>query len=236
MTDPVLTQPQIDEKLRNENLDEWLELWLASQGGEKRNRGLELMAAALPFGRDAELPVLDMCCGPGDVGRFIHNRFPKARVDCVDRDPFMLSLCGALNRRAGIAGQTFVRDMWDANWQEGLPRGYDAIASAASLHWFDVQRLGELFGDVFEMLRPGGRSCSRSQLAPNLRSSRESKSGVKKSGAGAIQTTTRKVGSASGQGRRLFSVTIIGKSSKAVLVTGTPSETMEYRCFVTWRC
>ncbi|HKN01544.1 MAG TPA: class I SAM-dependent methyltransferase [Candidatus Binataceae bacterium] len=156
MPNPALTQSQIDEKLRNEDLDEWLELWWASQGGEKRNRGLELMATALPFGRDEELLVLDMCCGPGDIGRFIRNRFPKARIDCVDRDPFLLSLCGALNRRAGITGQTLVRDMWDANWHEGLPRSYDVVASAAALHWFDVRRLGELFGDVFRMLRPGG--------------------------------------------------------------------------------
>src|SRR5213082_1106027 len=65
---PPLTETQIAKKLSNENLDELLQLWRTEQGVEKR-RDLELMAAALPFPTDANLRVLDMCCGPGDVGR-----------------------------------------------------------------------------------------------------------------------------------------------------------------------
>jgi SAM-dependent methyltransferase len=151
-----LSQNQIDQKLRNENLGEWQELWWASQGGETRNRRLELIAAALPFSKNDGLSVLDMCSGPGDLARFIRLRFPKARVDCVDRDPFLLSLCLALNRRRGISNVTFVRDLWDTNWCDGLSREYDAVVAATALHWFDVQRLGELFVDVFRLLRPGG--------------------------------------------------------------------------------
>jgi SAM-dependent methyltransferase len=146
---------QIAEKIGGENLDEWLALWLASQGGERRNRGFELIASALPFSVDEDLLVLDLCCGPGDLGRVIRGRFPKARVDCVDRDPFLLALCKALIHRVGIGGQTFVRDLWKAGWHEGLSRDYHVVASAAALHWFDVERLTELFGDVFRMLRPG---------------------------------------------------------------------------------
>src|SRR5213083_2964063 len=65
---PPLTETQIAEKLSSENLDELLQLWRTEQGVAKR-RDLELMAAALPFQTDANLRVLDMCCGPGDVGR-----------------------------------------------------------------------------------------------------------------------------------------------------------------------
>jgi len=39
----------------------------------------------LPFAIDQEIAVLDMCCGPGDLGRFVRARFPEARIDCVDR-------------------------------------------------------------------------------------------------------------------------------------------------------
>jgi hypothetical protein len=66
----ALKQSEIEKKLSNEHLDELLELWQTEQGAAKR-RDLELMAAALPFLVDARLRVLDLCCGPGDVGRFI---------------------------------------------------------------------------------------------------------------------------------------------------------------------
>jgi SAM-dependent methyltransferase len=153
MANLQLSQNQIEEKLRGENLEEWEQLWRASQGGTAT---WELIAAALPFPESKELGVLDLCCGPGDIGRFISQRFGKARVDCVDRDPFLLSLCTALNRRAGISTRTFVCDLWSADWCEGLPHDYDVVATAAALHWFDVRRLSELFSEVFGLMRSGG--------------------------------------------------------------------------------
>jgi SAM-dependent methyltransferase len=153
MANPQLAQNQIEEKLQGENLEEWHQLWRASQGGTAT---WELIAAALPFSESEELGVLDLCCGPGDIGRYIRQRFRKARVHCVDRDPFLLSLCTALNRRDEISTLTFIRDMWSADWYEGLSRDYDAVATAAAFHWFDVRRLSELFSDVFGLLRSGG--------------------------------------------------------------------------------
>jgi trans-aconitate methyltransferase len=155
MSDAPLTQTQIADRLRNENLDEWLELWWATQGTAKRG-ALELVAAILPFLTTAKLCVLDLCCGPGDVGRTIRSRFPKARVDCIDRDLFLLSLCAALNKRLGIDGEIFTRDLWNTDWTAGLSNRYDAIATANALDWFDVPRVAELFKDMFRLLRPGG--------------------------------------------------------------------------------
>ena len=63
---PSLAQTQIAEKLSSENLDELLQVWWTEQGVAKR-RDLELMAAALPFPTDANLRVLDRCCGPDDA-------------------------------------------------------------------------------------------------------------------------------------------------------------------------
>ncbi len=155
MANPPLTQTQIADRLRNEDLDELLELWQAEQGAEKR-RDLELLATALQFPADQNLLVLDLCCGPGDVGRAIRSRFSNSRIDCVDRDLFLLSICTAVNRREGVPGQTYVRDLWNADWRSGLSRDYDVVAIANALHWFDVRRVAELFIDVFQLLRSGG--------------------------------------------------------------------------------
>lgn len=155
MENAPLTQSQIAEKLTNKDLDELLQLWWTEQGAAKR-RDLELMAAAVPFSTDARLRVLDLCCGPGDVGRSIHVRYPNSQIDCVDRDVFLISICIGLNQRAGVSGQNFVRDLRKADWCTGLEHGYDVVASANALHWFDVLRVAELFKDVFRFLRAGG--------------------------------------------------------------------------------
>jgi SAM-dependent methyltransferase len=150
-----LTQSQIEKKLTDENLAELLDLWSIEQGAEKR-RDLDLMAAAIPFSQDTPLHVLDLGCGPGDVGRAVRARFPMSRIDCLDRDVFLISMCIATNRREGVTGQTFVRDLWDADWSNGLERDYDVVATANALHWLDERRVGELGIDVFRLLRPGG--------------------------------------------------------------------------------
>jgi SAM-dependent methyltransferase len=151
----ILTQPEIAEKLRGEDLDKWLELWRTEQGPAKRS-SLELMAAAIPLSIDNNLRVLDICCGPGDAGRAIFFRFPNARVDFVDRDLFFTALCCAVNQRDGVPGQTFVRDLLDLNWHRDLTKGYDVVVAANGLHWFRMKRAAELFADVYELLRPNG--------------------------------------------------------------------------------
>ena len=151
----LLTQSEIEKKLGNAELDELLRLWWAEQGAEKR-RDLDLMASAIPFPTDAALRVLDLCCGPGDVGRTIRARYPNSQIDCVDRDIFLISMCIGINRREGVAGETFVRNLMDADWHKGLQAGYDVVATANAFHWLDAQRVAHVFQNVFRLLRPSG--------------------------------------------------------------------------------
>ena len=150
-----LTQSQIEKKLSNEILNELLDLWRTEQGAEKR-RDLDLMAAAIPFPKDSSLRILDLCCGPGDVGRAVHARYPKSKIDFLDRDVFLISMCLSTNRREDVSGQSFVGDLWEADWYRSLERDYDVVATANALHWLDARRVSELCKDVFRLLRPGG--------------------------------------------------------------------------------
>ena len=150
----ILTQTEIGEKLRGEDLDKWLELWWKEQGPAKRS-SLEVMAAAIPFPADKNLRVLDLCCGPGDAGRVIFSRFPNACIDFVDRDLFFTSLCSAVNQRDSIAGRTFVRDLLDPDWHRDLMNNYDVVVVANGLHWFRTDQATELLADVYEVLRAG---------------------------------------------------------------------------------
>jgi SAM-dependent methyltransferase len=150
-----LSLDQIKSKLTNDNLDELLRLWWAEQG-EAKKRDLELIAAAIPFSPRQRLRVLDLCCGPGDVGRAIRSRLPKAGIDCVDRDVFLMAICIGVNRREGIPAQSFVRDLLSEAWSTGLSRDYDVIATASAIHWLSFRRAAEVFREVFQHLRPGG--------------------------------------------------------------------------------
>jgi SAM-dependent methyltransferase len=154
MQAPPISQAEIDARIHG-HIDELLELWWAEQGASK-TRDLQLIASAIPFPRDRALRALDLCCGPGDVGRTIRQVFRQAHIDCVDRDPFLTSICRAVNQRERIPGTLVVKDLNDDGWQDQLPGNYDVVAAVNALHWFDVGRAAQLFEDVHRTLRGSG--------------------------------------------------------------------------------
>lgn len=154
MQSPPISQAEIDARI-NDHVDELLKLWWAEQGAAKP-RDLELIATVIPCPRDKDIRVLDLCCGPGDVGRAIRRTYPNALIDCIDRDPFLTSICGAVNRRDRIPGKVVVRDLKDDGWVDGLSGNYDVVATVNALHWFDAARAEQLIKDVYGSLRDGG--------------------------------------------------------------------------------
>jgi SAM-dependent methyltransferase len=151
----IPTQAEIEDRLRGEDLDAWLDLWQSEQGPAKP-AALELITSAIPFPTDRCLRVLDVGCGPGDAGRAVASRFPHARIDFVDRNEFFVSLCGAVNRRDGIGGRTWVRDFSEPDWRRDLARDYDVVVAVNAVHWLSVTGAAELFGDIFRSLTSGG--------------------------------------------------------------------------------
>ena len=151
----IPTQAEIEDKLRGEDLNTWLDLWLAEQGPAKP-AALKLITAAIPFPIDRILRVLDLGCGPGDAGRAIHSRFPHAQVDFVDRNEFFIALCSAVNRRDRIGGRTLARDVSEPNWRRDLADDYDVVVAVNAVHWFSLARATKLFADIFQSLRSGG--------------------------------------------------------------------------------
>jgi SAM-dependent methyltransferase len=154
MQSPPISQSEIDARI-HDHVDELLALWWAEQGASKIN-DLDLIASAMPFPRGEAIRALDFCCGPGDVGRAIRRVYPKARIDGIDRDPFLTSICRAVNRRDGIPGTLVVRDLKEDGWVDELPGPYDVVATVNALHWFDAERAARLVMDVRGRLRRGG--------------------------------------------------------------------------------
>ena len=167
MQPPPISRAEIDSRISG-HLDELLQLWWAEQGVCKP-RDLDLIASALGFPRDQAVRVLDLCCGPGDVGRAIRLQYPNAQIDCVDRDPFLTSICAGVNGRDQVPGKIVVADLEDDGWVDGLPGDYDAVAVVNALHWFDVPRAGRLVQDIHALLRSGGVFIFAEPAAPEAR-------------------------------------------------------------------
>jgi SAM-dependent methyltransferase len=161
-----ISQAEIEARISG-HLDELLELWWAEQGVSKPH-DLQLIASAFPFPRGQAVRVLDLCCGPGDVGRAIRHEYPHAQIDCVDRDPFLTSICAGVNRRDQVPGKIVVADLRARGWQEGLSRDYDAVVTANALHWLDVPGAEQLVQDIHALLRNGGVFAFAEPASPEV--------------------------------------------------------------------
>jgi trans-aconitate methyltransferase len=151
----IPTMAEIEECLRGQDLNVWLDLWHAEQGPAKPN-ALKLIATAIPFPIQHSLRILDIGCGPGDAGRAIRSRFPHAQIDFVDKNEFFASLCDAVNRRDGIEGRTLVRDFSQPGWRSGLAADYDVALAVNAVHWLSLGDTSKLFADIYDSLRAGG--------------------------------------------------------------------------------
>ncbi|MGH8279255.1 MAG: class I SAM-dependent methyltransferase [Gammaproteobacteria bacterium] len=164
MQQPRISQAEIEARIGG-HLDELLKLWWAEQGASKPH-DLHLIASALPLPCGEAVRVLDLCCGPGDVGRAIRRQYPNAQIDCVDRDPFLASICAGVNRRDQVSGKIVIADLKDPGWQHGLSDNYDAVATVNALHQFEVQCAQQLFQDIHALLRSGGVFIFSEPAAP----------------------------------------------------------------------
>ena len=154
MQSPPISQAEISERI-SDHIDELLQLWWAEQGASKPN-DLELIASTIPFARGDAIRALDLCCGPGDVGRAIRRLYPHAVIDGIDRDPFLASICKEANRRSAVPGKIVVKDLHDVDWRRALEEPYDVVATVNALHWFTRTRATEVIAGVHAMLRARG--------------------------------------------------------------------------------
>jgi SAM-dependent methyltransferase len=156
MKQPPIDQSEIDARI-SDHLEELLHLWWIEQGGPTKDRDLQIMSSSIPAPPDRALRTLDLCCGPGDLGRAIRQLHPDAQLDFVDRDPLLLSICRGVNERTGVAGTCRQLDLNDQSWCQDLPvGGYDAIAVANALHWLSASRAEAVVHDIHRLLDAGG--------------------------------------------------------------------------------
>ena len=101
--------------------------------------------------------VMDLGCGPGTLAEKLLATFPEMSVICSDGSDEMLRLArqrlDAFGDRASFVQSDFGADKWIAE----LPRELDAVVSARAIHNLrKLKLIGPVYGQIFELLRPGG--------------------------------------------------------------------------------
>jgi SAM-dependent methyltransferase len=99
--------------------------------------------------------ILDLGCGPGSMSVRLADHLPKARIIGLDQDPVLLSLA---RDAYGDVIDVVDTDLAVPGWSAGLDLDgpVDAAVSSTALHWIAPERLGAVYQEVAQLLRPGG--------------------------------------------------------------------------------
>ncbi len=100
--------------------------------------------------------ILDLGCGPGSLAREFLRAFPEAHVIGIDFDPTLLVLARARLAEFGARARCILASLRDPSWVNSVIGPFDAVVSATALHWLDDISLSRLYGELGQLLRPGG--------------------------------------------------------------------------------
>lgn len=90
---------------------------------------VEAVVNTLPFEYTKDIEVLDLGCGTGTIAKAVKDKFPKARITCVDISPNMLQM--AAIKLCNAADTTYISsDFYKYNFD----KEYDAVVSSLALH------------------------------------------------------------------------------------------------------
>ena len=86
---------------------------------------------ALPFDEKQSFRVIDLGCGTGNIGKLIADRFPNAKIVCVDFSEEMLKSAAAkIGERATYVQADFNNFEFDGK--------FDAVVSSLALHHLET--------------------------------------------------------------------------------------------------
>jgi len=138
---------------------DYVRSWIA-QDVERRAERAPVIArviAAVPFGRDAAIEVLDVGGGHGVIAEAVLEAFPRASVTIQDYSPHMLA--AARERLALHSGRlrTVLSDLTDPAWMTTVGGPFDLAVSGIAIH--NLQAMAAIaasYDAVRSLLKSGG--------------------------------------------------------------------------------
>jgi tRNA (cmo5U34)-methyltransferase len=123
-----------------------------------RTEGEAILLELVPRGVQR---ILDLGSGDGRLLALLKIERPEARATALDFSPTMLAAA-----RQRFAGNPTVT-IHEHNMDQPLPDlgRFDAIVSSFAIHHCSHERKQALYGEIFEMLTPGGVFCNLEHVA-----------------------------------------------------------------------
>ena len=112
-------------------------------GGEPRFRQLALQNLKL----QSDTQILDLCCGSGQVTRFLVNF--SENVTGLDASPLSIQLA-----QKNVPNATYIKA-----FAENMPFAdnlFDVVHTSAALHEMQSEQLQKIIAEVYRVLKPGG--------------------------------------------------------------------------------
>ncbi len=136
----------------------WIERWDQMQDGYilRRKERFELMVRLITDTQKAVSRVLDIGCGTGSLMLPILEEFPEAEVYGIDFDPTLLALAEKRLAQFGKRVHLIQTDLRDESWLKHVPNPMGAAVSSTALHWLSPEQLAQVYGQLGQILRPGG--------------------------------------------------------------------------------
>jgi len=110
--------------------------------------------------------LLDLGCGDGILGRTVLAEYAQAKGVFVD---FSEPMIEAAKKKVDHHRATFVvQDLAAKAWTQavGSHAPFDLVISGLAIHHLPDDRKRELYGEVFQLLRPGGVFLNLEHVAP----------------------------------------------------------------------
>ncbi|MBA3449808.1 MAG: class I SAM-dependent methyltransferase [Chloroflexia bacterium] len=129
---------------------------------------LRVMLAMVDTGRQPVKRVLDVGAGDGLLAAVMLARYPQSDAVLVDFSAPMLD--AARERLAALSARfVFVEaDLATPGWLDAVAADtpFDAVVSGFAIHHLEDERKRALYGEIFDLLAPGGAFAHIEHVAP----------------------------------------------------------------------
>lgn len=112
---------------------------------------VDSMVLALPFHQKERINILDLGCGTGNISLKVKERFPNARITCVDMAENMIKM--AKYKLASYNDVEFIiADVRDLDFEDD----FDAVVSSLALHHLQHPEKKPFYHRIKRFLKRGG--------------------------------------------------------------------------------
>ena len=134
-----------------------------------RDQAFGVIAATMPFDRDARVKILDIGSGYGALTFYLLSQFPHAQAVCHDGSAEMLALGRERLAKFKDCVAFIQSDLSEPGWSKKLAGPFDAVVSSIAIHNVrEHATIRSIYGESFELLNPGGCFLNLDRMRPSV--------------------------------------------------------------------